>query len=151
MSLQIRDVMIKNVITVEADITVKEAANIMNKYEIGCLLVVKGEKAVGIVTERDMLTRVLTKSRNPENTKVEDIMSQPLIVATPEMELEEAARLMFKNKIKKLPVISRNKLVGLVTLTDLARFQPDIIKILKSLITEATPIRIKKVLNFYIV
>ena len=151
MSLQIRDVMIKNVITVEADITVKEAANIMNKYEIGCLLVVKGEKAVGIVTERDMLTRVLTKSRNPENTKVEDIMSQPLIVATPEMELEEAARLIFKNKIKKLPVISRNKLVGLVTLTDLARFQPDIIKILKSLITEATPTRIKKVLNFYIV
>jgi CBS domain-containing protein len=152
MSLKVEDVMVEDVVTVEESVTVKKAVEIMNKYEIGCLIVTKRGKPIGIVTERDMLTRVLAEMRSPERTKIIDIMSRPLIVADPRMEIEEAARLMFKMKVKKLPVVSNGKLVGLVTLTDIARFQPQVIKLLKKFQTmEATPKRMQKVVDYYVV
>jgi CBS domain-containing protein len=151
-SLKVEDVMIEDVLTVEQDIIVKKAVEIMNKYEIGCLIVTKRGKPIGIVTERDMLTRVLAELRSPEKTKIADIMSRPLIIADPKMELEEAAKLMFKMKVKKLPVVLNGKLVGLVTLTDIARFQPTVIKILKKIQTMNTaPKRIQKVVDYYVV
>ena len=151
MSLKVEDVMVKDVITVEADQTVKKAIDLMNENEIGSLIVVKQGKAVGIITERDMLTRILARSRNPERTKVSEIISAPLVVADPKMELEEAARLMFKMKVKKLPVVSNGELVGLITLTDLARFQPQIIKILKKAhAVNQAPKRMQKVVDYYI-
>lgn len=152
MSLKVEDVMVEDVVTVEADITVKRAVELMNKFEIGCLIVTKRGKPIGIVTERDMLTRVLAESQSPDRTKIVDIMSRPLIVADPKMDLEEAARLMFKMRVKKLPVVSDGKLIGLVTLTDLARFQPQVIKILKKIQTlETAPKRMKKVADYYVV
>jgi len=151
-SLKVEDVMVEDVVTVEADVIVKKAVTIMNKNEIGCLIVVKKGKAVGIVTERDMLNRVLVQSRNPEQTRITEVMSAPLIVADPKMELAEAARLMFKMKVKKLPVVSNGRLVGLITLTDIARFQPQIIKMLKKLYAiEQAPKRMQKVVAYYIV
>jgi CBS domain-containing protein len=151
MPLKVEDVMVENVVTVDADATVKEAVEIMNKHEIGCLVVMKWNKPVGILTERDMLRRILAKSKNPEKTKVSEIMTTPVITIEPSTDLEEAARLMFEKNVKKLPVISERKLVGLVTLTDLARFQPEIIRLLKRIIDENTPKRMKKVVDYYIV
>jgi len=152
MSLKVEDVMVEDVVTVEEDIIVKKAVELMNKYEIGCLIVTKRGKPIGIVTERDMLTRVLAELRSPDKTRIVDIMSRPLIVADPKMDIEEAARLMFKMKVKKLPVVSNGKLVGLVTLTDIARFQPHVIKILKKIqAIEAAPKRMKKVVDYYVV
>lgn len=152
MSLNVEDVMVEEVVTVEADATVQEAVELMNKHEIGCLVVVLRGKPVGIITERDMLKRVLANSRDPEKIKVSEIMSAPLIMGKPEMEIEDAARLMFKTKIKKLPVVQKGRLVGLVTLTDLTRFQPQIIRILKKLsVKELPPKRLKKVVDYYVV
>lgn len=152
MSLKVEDAMIDEVVTIEADAPVKKAVELMNKHEIGCLIAVRSDKAVGIVTERDMLTRVLGMSRDPERTKVFEIMTSPLVVADPQMDLEEAARLMFKMKVKKLPVVSKGDLVGLVTLTDIARFQPQIIKILKKMyVKEQPPKRMQKVVDYYVV
>jgi CBS domain-containing protein len=132
MPLKVEDVMVQSVITVNANVTVKRAVSIMNKNEIGCLIGVKQGKAVGIVTERAMLTRVLAEACDPERTKVSEIMSSPLIAVDPKMDIENAAKFMFKMRVKKLPVVSNSKLVGLITLTDIARFQPKIIKTLKS-------------------
>ncbi len=151
MSLRVEDVMIENVVTIEANTPVKKAVEIMNKHEIGCLIVTKGDKPIGILTERDMLKRVLAKSRNPETTMVSEIMTVPVIEISPATSLEEAAKLMFDHNVKKLPVVSGGKLVGLVTLTDLARFQPKIIRILKRIINENTPKRMKKVVDYYII
>lgn len=152
LSLKVEDVMIKDVITVDASLTVKEAAQIMNKFEIGCLLALKDGKAIGILTERDLLKRVVAESRDAKKTKVTDVMSAPLIVVEPDMELEDAAKLMFEMKIKKLPVVDGKRLVGLITLTDIARFQPQIMKILKQLSKrQAVPKRMKKVMDSYIV
>ena len=151
MSLKVEDIMVKEVITVDEKSTVKEAADIMNKFEIGCLIITKNGKAVGILTERDLLKRVVSQAKNPRRTKVGTVMSKPLIVVEPDMELEEAARLMFKLKIKKLPVVEGGHLMGLVTLTDLARFQPQMIRILKKLSEKMAPKRMKKVVDYYVV
>ena len=121
MSLKVRDVMVKNVITVGAETTVKEAAKLMNKHEIGCLVVMKREKPVGIVTERDMLKRVLLKSKDPKKTKVSKIMSKPLVVGEPQTDIRDAVRLMVEGGIKRLPVVEDGHVLGLVTFTDIVR------------------------------
>jgi CBS domain-containing protein len=149
--LKIEDIMVKEVITVDGESTVKEAADIMNRFEIGCLIVTKDGKAVGILTERDLLKRVVSRAKNPMKTKAKTIMSKPLIVVEPDMELEEAAKLMFKLKIKKLPVVENGRLMGLVTLTDLARFQPQMIRILRKLSEKMAPKRMQKVVDYYVV
>jgi CBS domain-containing protein len=152
LSLKVEDLMIKDVITVDANLTVKEAAQIMNKFEIGCLLAVRNGKAIGIITERDLLKRIVAESRSATKTKVKEVMSTPLIVVEPDMELEDAAKLMFEMKIKKLPVVEGKRLVGLITLTDIARFQPQVMKILKQLSKrQAMPKRMQKIINHYVV
>jgi len=152
MILKVEDVMVEDVITVDSDAPVMEAVGLMNKHEIGCLIVTRKGKAIGIVTERDLLKRVLAKSRDPKKIKVRQIMSKPLIVGEPDMDVEDAARFMFRRKIKKLPVMEGRSLLGLVTLTDLARFQPQMIKILKKISArELPPRRMIKVLDYYVV
>ncbi len=116
------DVMVKNVLTVNPNTTAKEAAELMKKHEIGCLVVTKETKPVGIVTERDMLNRVLIELRNPTRTKIEEIMSTPLTVVQTHTDIRDAAEIMLKRKIKKLPVVENGYLAGLVTLTDLVFF-----------------------------
>lgn len=121
MSLKVEDVMVKDIITIDASASVREAAETMNKYDIGCLIVVNGRKPVGIVTERDMLKRVLLQQRDPRKTSVNNIMSRPLIVSTPKTEIRDAVRVMNERRIKKLPVIEERNLLGLVSLTDVVR------------------------------
>lgn len=152
MSIKVEDVMVENVVTVNAETNVKEAVELMNKHEIGCLMVVKRGKAIGIVTERDMLRRVLVGGKDPKKTKVREVMSTPLIVGNSQMEIEEAVKLMFQMKVKKLPIVDKGKLVGLVTLTDLARYQPQMIEVLKRIIaSQLPPKRMKKVVDYYVV
>jgi CBS domain-containing protein len=151
-SLKVEDVMVREVVTIDENSTVREAAEVMNKFEIGCLIAVKKGKAIGIITERDLLKRVVAEAKNANKTKVKDVMSSPLVVVEPNMELEEAVKLMFQMKIKKLPVVEEKRLVGLVTLTDIARFQPQIITILKQLaMRQAAPKSMKKVIDYYVV
>jgi CBS domain-containing protein len=138
MSLKLEDVMVHNVFSVKETMTVEKAVKLMNDHGIGSLVVVENGKPVGIVTERDMLTRVLLVSKNPKKTKVGEVMSQPLIVGTTQMKLEEAVRLMIEHKIKKLPVTKDGNLVGLMTLTDVLHFQPQLLRIYGILSGEIT-------------
>jgi CBS domain-containing protein len=150
--LKVGDVMVREVITVEEDSTVKEAVDIMNEFQIGSLIVLERGKATGIVTERDFLRRVIAGAKDVVNTKVKEIMTTPLVVVEPSTDLEEAVKLMLKSKIKKLAVVDANKLVGIVTLTDIARFQPQMIRMLKKLTTkQAAPKSMQKVIDYYIV
>jgi CBS domain-containing protein len=151
MILKVEDIMIENVVTVDATASVMKAVNLMNEREIGCLVVTRNGRAVGIVTERDLLKRVIGRTKSPSKTKVKDIMTKPLIAGHPDMDLEDATKLMFERKIKKLPVVDHGRLKGLITLTDVARFQPQMIKILKKLSDHVSaPQRMKKVMNYYV-
>jgi CBS domain-containing protein len=150
--LKVRDVMVREVVTVDENSSVKEAVDTMNEFQIGSLIVLERGKAKGIVTERDFLRRVIAEAKDVMNTKVKEIMTTPLVVVEPSIDLEEAVKLMFENKIKKLVVVDANKLVGIITLTDIARFQPQMIRMLKQLATkQATPKSIQKVIDYYIV
>jgi CBS domain-containing protein len=151
-SLKAGIVMAKEVITIREDASVKEAADIMNQAEIGSIIATRRGKAVGIVTERDLLKRIVAEGKNAKKTKVQDIMSAPLISIPPDMDIEEAARLMFEKKIKKLLILDHNRLVGLVSLTDIARAQPSIANLLQKLAAlQDTPKSIKNALDSYIV
>jgi len=121
MSLKIGEIMTKNVITLEGKATVREAVAIMNEHGIGCLVVVQEENPIGIITEGDMLKRVLLEAKDPSTTKVFQIMSAPIVFGDPHMNIQDAVKLMTEKKIKKLPIIENSRLVGMITLTDLAR------------------------------
>jgi CBS domain-containing protein len=152
LTLKVVDVMVKEVITIEDNSTVKEAADVMNKFEIGCLIAVRKGKAMGILTERDLLKRIVAEGKDARKIRVREVMTSPLVVAEPNMDLAEAVKLMFQMKIKKLPVVDGKRLIGLVSLTDIARFQPQVISILKQLsIKQATPKSMKKVIDRYVV
>jgi CBS domain-containing protein len=150
--LKAKVVMSKEVITIDENASVKEAVDTMNQSDISCLVATKKGKAVGIITERDILKRIVAEGKNAKKTRVKDIMSTPLITISPDMDVEEAAHLMFEKKIKKLAVIDQNRLLGIVSLTDIARTQPSITKALQKLAAiQDTPKSIKKVLDSYIV
>jgi CBS domain-containing protein len=151
-SLKVEDVMTMDVITMDEKSLVKEAAETMSQNEISCVVAARKGKAIGILTESDLLKRVIVEGKNAKKTKIGEIMSSPLEVVAPGTSLEEALQLMFQKKIKKLPVVEKNHLLGLVSLTDIARCQPAIIKILKSFaVAQDTPKSMKKVLGYYIV
>jgi CBS domain-containing protein len=151
-SLKVEDVMTMDVITMDEKSLVKEAAETMSQNEISCVIAARKGKAIGILTESDLLKRVIVEGKNAKKIKIGEIMSSPLEVVAPGTSLEEALQLMFQKKIKKLPVVEKNHLLGLVSLTDIARCQPAIIKILKSFaVAQDTPKSMKKVLGYYIV
>jgi signal-transduction protein with cAMP-binding, CBS, and nucleotidyltransferase domain len=110
----------------------------------------ENKKPVGIMTERDLLKRVLSKSKQLGKKKVTEVMSENLVSVSPQIEIEEAARLMYEKKIKKLPVIEKGKLLGLVTLTDILRIHPQIIRMYKIFSSDLAPRRMKKVLDYYL-
>jgi len=116
----VKEIMTRNVVTITVDKTVFEAAELMNSKGIGCLLIIQGEAPVGIVTERDFVRRVVAKNL-PYSVKVSEIMTKNLITVDPDMSLKDAARLMSINKIRRLPVLKQNKLVGIVVASDFVR------------------------------
>jgi CBS domain-containing protein len=109
MSQKLRKIMVENVITVEPDDSVQRAADLMNLHEISSLIVVNSEKPVGIVTERDMLNRVINESRVPAKTRIADIMSKPVVTASPNMRAGDAAKLMLEHNVKKLPIVENGR------------------------------------------
>jgi CBS domain-containing protein len=129
MSLKVKEVMIEEVISVPEKATVRKAAELMNKHEIGCLVVVSKGKPVGIVTETDMVKSVILESADPEETNVAEIMSGPLVVGDPQMDVDEATRIMRSRRIKKLPIVKKGRLVGLITTTDIVR-SPEVMKMM---------------------
>ncbi len=116
----VKDIMTKIVASVNVNQTIFEAAELMSSKGISCVLVTDGEVPVGVVTERDIVGRVVAK-RKSLDLKVSVIMSGSLITIDPDASLKEAARLMSMNKIRRLPVLKKNKLVGIVSASDFIR------------------------------
>jgi CBS domain-containing protein len=130
----VKDAMTKRVIVVKPDLTVKEAAKIMTEQRVGSLVVMENDKLVGIVTELDIIWKVVAGDLNPNETLVKDIMSKEVITIRSDQTLEDATHLMVEKKIKKLPVMEDDKLVGIITATDLISVQPKLIEALAKLI-----------------
>jgi CBS domain-containing protein len=124
----VKEIMMKNVVTIDADASVLDACMMYKAKKVGCLVVIDDETCVGIVTERDLIERSICQRRDPEKTKVREIMSQNIKVVYALDTVEKALETMKQYKIKKLPVISSEKVVGIVTITDIAEARPEISK-----------------------
>ena len=107
-----------NVVSIDSTMTVKDAATMMDDTNVGCVVIIKGNSPLGILTERDFVKRVVSKEKSL-STPVIDIMSFPLITVEPGDLIWEAADVMKKYKIHKVPVQDKGKLVGILTATDL--------------------------------
>ena len=118
-------IMTKDVVTIEGGATVLSAARFMEQKNVGGLPVSDSGKPVGMLTERDLVRRVLAQGHDPNAVRVGEVMSTPLVSISAESFVEDAADLMIKHKVRRLAVIEDGKLVGIVTSTDLARFVSD--------------------------
>ena len=125
----VKDVMTKQVVAINQNATVLDACNKYRDFKVGCLVVTDDEgNCVGIATERDIIERTMCHHRNPEQTKVREIMSSKIITVQALDTLEKASKIMNENNIKKLPVILNEELVGIITVTDISRKLPDLTK-----------------------
>ncbi|MBC7113548.1 MAG: CBS domain-containing protein [Candidatus Methanomethyliales bacterium] len=118
---KVRDIMTKNVVKSDKDSTIYDLARLMDHNRIGCIVIAEDDKPIGIVTERDIITKCLAKEMNPREVKAKDIMSSPVITIEPDAEMLEAAKVMVSRMIRRLPVVENNKLVGIITTSDMIR------------------------------
>lgn len=121
MSMYLSDIMTKNVVVVDVSTTAFEAAKTMSEREIGGLVVTQQKKPIGIITERDLLKKVVAKNLKPDQVKVSDIMSTPLITTPPNTPLYTAADIMSKKHIRRLVIVKDDSPVGIVTSTDVMK------------------------------
>jgi predicted transcriptional regulator len=140
--------MIEKVVTVDSGAKIKDAVEVFNENHCSSLIILQNKKPVGIITERDILKKVIPTCQDPSKINVQSVMSFPLIVGKPQMKLPEAARIMLEKKIKTLPVVDKEKLVGIVTLSDMIR-SPDSKEWFKNLPISETSSKLKNVIDIY--
>lgn len=128
--LQVKDVMTSPVITVKPEMDLLEAVMLMNNHRIGSLVVVRDKRPIGIVTERDIMTKVVGKEV-VTRLKVSDVMSTPILSLREGDLPETATKVMTEHRIKRLPVVNEDgDLVGIITSTDLVREIPHMVGLL---------------------
>ena len=120
--MQVSEMMNKNVVTISPDETAALAARLLSRNNVGSLPVCGSDgKLRGMVTDRDIVLRCVAAENDPEVTKVREIMSRGIVTVAPEDDVKEAARLMAHEQIRRLPVVREGRVVGMVTLADIAR------------------------------
>ena len=120
----VKEAMKTNIVMVEPTTTVLEAAKLMKKNKIGNVIVVEKKQPVGILTESDILKKVVAEGKNSSEILVEEVMSTPVIVADPYISLDEVMKTMGKCNIRRLPVIENGELIGVITQRDISRISP---------------------------
>ena len=125
--LKVRDLMTKNLISIKVGDNVMEATKLMDGKGVSSILVRSEEEFVGIVTDRDIITRVVSKAIDPRKVRIEEVMSSPLITINAEATIEEAAEKMRNNQIRRLIVIkNHNEIMGIIVESDLIRVTPEL-------------------------
>ena len=120
MAKSVRDAMTGDPRSIGATASVVEAARLMREQHIGSLPITEGEKLVGMITDRDITTRVVAEAADPQVTSVEDVYSRDLISVEPDNDLQEALQLMARHQVRRLPVVENERLVGIVAQADIA-------------------------------
>ena len=140
--------MIKKGFTIVANATIKDAAKLLGEKDSSILVVVDNKKPVGTITERDILKKVILSYGDPEKIKVSQIMSKFDFFGNPEMEISEAAKIMLFKKIDYLPVVYKEKLMGIICLSDVIQGR-DSIEEFKGFAESATSTEMRQAMNIY--
>lgn len=128
-AILVRDVMTRSVKSVGTNQPLIEAIQLMYKFDIGSIIVIQRAKPVGIITDRDVIRNIAMSQLDPVNLKAKDLMSTPLISIEENASIEEAVQIMIRRKIKRLPVVKGEKLTGIITVTDIAKTTPQLVKV----------------------
>lgn len=125
----VRDVMSSPAVTIEENVSANRVAHLMDKTDLGCIIVTsKDEKPIGIITERDLVVRVLAKNVKPDTLRAKQVMTAPLINIEPDATVTEAARRMSRLNIRRLGVIYKEKLVGIISSKDILAVMPELLE-----------------------
>lgn len=125
----VKDVMSSPVVTIEENASANKVAELMQKHGLGCIIVTSdGTKPVGIITERDLVERVLAKNIKPDEVKARDVMTSPLITIEPDETITEAARRMSRLNIRRLGVVYKGQLIGLLSSKDVLAVMPELLE-----------------------
>jgi CBS domain-containing protein len=119
--MQVREIMTTRIVSVEPTSTVKDAALLMNRHNIGSVPVVDGTSVRGMLTDRDIVLRCVAENRDATTLKVSDICSQGAVSISPEQNLSDAMNLMSTEQVRRLPVVDNGRLVGMLSVADVAR------------------------------
>ncbi|MBB6176565.1 CBS domain-containing protein [Anoxybacillus tengchongensis] len=122
MNHTVESIMTRQVATVKPDQSVQEAAQLMNEHNVGAIPVVENGKVKGMITDRDIALRTTAQGLAP-STPVSQVMTSDVVIGTPNMSVNEAAKVMAKNQIRRLPIVQNNALCGIVALGDIATNQ----------------------------
>ena len=120
MAKSVRDAMTENPRSIGSSASVVEAARLMREGHIGSLPITDDDQLVGMITDRDITTRVVAEAADPQTTSVGDVYSRDLISVEPDKDLEEAVKLMARHQVRRLPVVENGRLVGIVAQADIA-------------------------------
>ena len=121
MGKKITDVMSSNPCAIEADKPVAYAAKMMKDEDVGLAPIVEGDRLVGTLTDRDIVTRVVADGRDPQTVSVREVASTDLVTIDPQQDLDDALKLMASHQVRRLPVVEDGRLVGVVAQADVAR------------------------------
>jgi CBS domain-containing protein len=128
----VKDVMSSPVLTTDVDAPSNKIARLMDENKLGCVIVTDADgKPLGMITERDLVTRVLGKNLRPDTVKAKDIMTSPLATIEPEATISDAARRMSRLDIRRLGVIYKGDLIGLISSKDIVGVMPELIEIIQ--------------------
>jgi CBS domain-containing protein len=128
----VKDAMSSPVVSLDEEAPSNKIAKIMDKNDLGCVIIInKAGKPIGIITERDLVLRVLTKNLKPDTVKAKDIMTSPLVTIEPEETISDAARRMSRLDIRRLGVLYKGNLVGLISSKDILGVMPELIEIIQ--------------------
>ncbi|MDI6897992.1 CBS domain-containing protein [Methanocella conradii] len=137
--LSVSDVMSRRLITADVSETADRLGRIMADAGVGCIIITKEGHPIGIVTERDLVVKIISKNRQPSKVKAQDIMSTPLITIPPDKSVELASREMARRRIRRLPVVQDRKLIGMVSDSDLILVSSELGEILRDIIRQNNP------------
>ena len=128
--IRVIDAMTETPITIFSDITLKDCARIMAENHVGALLVKNDGELQGVLTEQDIVRKGVAAGLNPEKTKVRDIMAKDIITILPEKDIYDALIIMRDSNIRHLPVVDGKKMIGLLTLKDILKIEPQLFDIM---------------------
>jgi CBS domain-containing protein len=119
-NMKVRDIMTKSVATISPEATIKDAAQMMQRHNVGSIPVVDTNGLVGIVTDRDIVVRNIASGQDPSSTPIKNVMTSQVTTVTPDEDVNKITQMMSSRQIRRVPVVENQKLVGMVSLGDLA-------------------------------
>lgn len=128
-ALSVSEIMSKEPVTISPEETVLRAGDLMRERDVGSLLVIKEGRPIGIITEKDIVDKVVAKDLRPSSVLVKGVMSSPVMTIDPYKEVVDAARIMADNRIRRLAVLENGEVVGLITEKDIMRVWPAMLEI----------------------